>query len=240
MPENKKTDYLVSTILEHDASFDLVDVFAHWLETQENTTGINFDKDSLLNNPVFRFINPGGETIKIDDIRNFNQELSFSNYSDQTRYFIFFNFDQATLQAQNASLKSIEEPPKDTHIVLMTTTVDKLLPTITSRCKLISHKKPQSQQEHLAETAKIYQQIAQSKHYELIELANNYKDREGAIKLLENLLEFLNYQLHKNTNSQSKRIFASQLQIILKNIERLNQNTNVRLTLENCFFDLIK
>ena len=235
MSDSNKNDYQVSMILEHDASADLFGILIEWLKSQQNS---NWEKSALLNNPSFRFINLERESIKIDDIRNFNQELAFSNYSNEKRYFIFFNSDLTTLQAQNAALKSIEEPPKNTQIVLLTPSLEKLLPTIISRCKVTSLRKSSPSNKDI-NTTNIYEKILNSKHYELTELSNDYKERGEALLLFGKLLSYLHIELNSNVSRYKKKQLTDHLKIILKTIEQLNQNTNVKLTTENCFFDLI-
>lgn len=235
--EPNKNDYQLSIILEHDTSVDLFQILALWLKSQQNK---DFDQRTLLNNPAFRFINPEGQGIKIDDIRDFNQELAFSNYNSDRRYFIFFNSDLATISAQNAALKSIEEPPKNTQIVLMTSTLEKLLPTIVSRCEVISLKKSvYEKQNQDKNTTDVYKTILKSKHYELIDLANNYKERSEALLFLNKLLACLNFELNTSTSNFKNKSIANHLRIILETMKQLNQNVNVKLALENCFFELV-
>jgi len=46
-----------------------------------------------------------------------------------------------TADSQNAFLKVLEEPPTDTIIMILTVSLDFVLPTVTSRCKLINLEK---------------------------------------------------------------------------------------------------
>ena len=238
----------ISIILKHNNYSDSFKVFVGWLKsynTQNKPPGslnlpdkINLEITAMLNNPSFRFINPEGESVKIDDIRKFKQELSFSSYDSKKRYFIFFNADSTTLQAQNALLKSIEEPPINTQIVLLTSTLDKLIPTIISRCQVVSLKETETQKNQ-SEVEEAYQKILNSKHYELIELAGTYKERKDALIFLNSLLNYLNSQLHNENSKQNKIKLAKHLKILLEAIDLLNKNINIKLALENCFFDFL-
>ncbi len=238
MKNQNNSDYQSSTILEHDSSSEPLDVFLEWLKSYQN---LELNKNELINSPSFTLINQEGESIKIEDIRNFNQELSFSNYNNQTRYFVFLNSDLMTLQAQNASLKSIEEPPANTKIVLLTSTIEKIIPTIISRCQVIPIKKnnQESNQESTLETAKIYEQILNSKHFELITFTDKYKEREDAIILLNQLLQFLHFELKQNTKKFENNQIVKHLSLIISATKHLNQNANVKLVLENLFFEFI-
>ena len=53
------------------------------------------------------------------------------------KVFIFNNFSSANIQSQNKLLKILEEPPKNTFIILNVTNINKVLPTVLSRCKKI-------------------------------------------------------------------------------------------------------
>jgi hypothetical protein len=225
-----------SIILEHSNYSQPLRVFDDWLKSIETSNISN-----LLNNPSLRFMNPEGDSIKIDDIRNFIQELAFPSYDNKKRYFIFFNFDTSTLQAQNAALKAIEEPPENTQIVILTSTLDKLISTVTSRCEVISTQNSDHSHQLMnnQETAETYKKILGSKHYDLINIASTYKERSDAILLLNKLLSYLNSQLHSDNSVHSKKQLSQHLKVILKSIEQLNQNANVKLVLENCFFRLI-
>ena len=61
-------------------------------------------------------------------------------YESPYKIYIVNDADKLTLQAQNALLKTIEEPPAYAVILLLADNPDALLPTITSRCVLLSLK----------------------------------------------------------------------------------------------------
>ena len=75
--------------------------------------------------------------ILIDQIHQINHLVSLAPYSAKFKIVEIFDIDLATLDAQNALLKILEEPPADTIFVLRTTKVNSLLPTILSRCRKI-------------------------------------------------------------------------------------------------------
>lgn len=74
-------------------------------------------------------------TIGVDDIRaQINNTVSIRPYSSQYKLYIMDEAEKMTIQAQNALLKTIEEPPSYAVIILITTNPDGFLPTILSRC----------------------------------------------------------------------------------------------------------
>ncbi|MFQ5715800.1 MAG: DNA polymerase III subunit delta' [Nitrospinales bacterium] len=73
--------------------------------------------------------------IRIDAIRDLQRKLSFLPYEGRTKVAVIESAEQMNPQAGNAFLKTLEEPPKATVLVLIASTPYQLLPTIVSRCQ---------------------------------------------------------------------------------------------------------
>ena len=74
-------------------------------------------------------------TISIDEIREqVVNDVDIKPYSSSHKIYIIPDAEIMTPQAQNALLKTIEEPPEYAVIMLLTSNIDGLLPTIRSRC----------------------------------------------------------------------------------------------------------
>lgn len=74
-------------------------------------------------------------SIGIEDIRSqLIDDVTIKPYCSSYKIYIISEAEKLTLQAQNALLKTIEEPPAYAVILLLTNNMDALLPTITSRC----------------------------------------------------------------------------------------------------------
>lgn len=233
-----KTNYYVSKIIEHASILDPFTALINWLELEEEFSKGSLTKEGLLNKADFRFINPERETIKIENIRNFNSELSYSGYTSAKRYIVFFNFESTTIPAQNAALKSIEEPPKDTQIILLTSAHNSILSTIISRCEVIydSYKRKEQGDN---ETADLYTSICKSTHAEVIDIAANYKQRDESINISNRLLHHLHSELKNTASKYDKSKLAHDSKALLLLNQQLNQNCNVLLAVENCFFEFI-
>lgn len=95
------------------------------------------------NQPDIIYVNhekPG--SIGVDDIRTqINGDIAIKPYSSPYKIYIVNEAEKMTPQAQNALLKTLEEPPAYAVILLLTTNVNSLLQTILSRC-VILHMKP--------------------------------------------------------------------------------------------------
>lgn len=74
-------------------------------------------------------------TIGVDDIRTqINNDIVIKPYSSRYKVYIVDEAEKMNQQAQNALLKTIEEPPAYAVILLLTTNADSFLQTILSRC----------------------------------------------------------------------------------------------------------
>ena len=74
-------------------------------------------------------------TIGVDDIRTqINNDIDIKPYSSRYKVYIVDEVQKMNQQAQNALLKTIEEPPAYAIILLLTTNADSFLQTILSRC----------------------------------------------------------------------------------------------------------
>jgi DNA polymerase-3 subunit delta' len=80
-------------------------------------------------------------TISVDDIRSqVNNDIGIKPYSSKRKIYIIDEAEKMNVQAQNALLKTIEEPPAYAVIILLTTNADNFLPTILSRCVTLNIK----------------------------------------------------------------------------------------------------
>ncbi len=77
-------------------------------------------------------------SISVDDVRGqVNGDIMIKPYSSPYKIYVIPDADLLTVQAQNALLKTIEEPPEYGVIFLLTENADSLLPTIRSRCVML-------------------------------------------------------------------------------------------------------
>lgn len=80
-------------------------------------------------------------TIGVEDIRTqINNDIAIKPYSSPRKVYIMNEGEKMTVQAQNALLKTLEEPPEYAVILILTANVDSLLPTVLSRCVVLNMK----------------------------------------------------------------------------------------------------
>ncbi len=80
-------------------------------------------------------------TIGVEDIRTqINGDIGLKPYASPYKIYIMNEGEKMTVQAQNALLKTLEEPPEYAVILILTTQIEALLPTILSRCVVLNMK----------------------------------------------------------------------------------------------------
>lgn len=75
--------------------------------------------------------------LRVGAIRELEREANFRPYEARARVFIVDDADKMNEAASNALLKTLEEPPSTSHIILITSRPDSLLATIRSRCQIV-------------------------------------------------------------------------------------------------------
>ena len=119
--------------------------FAKLINCSEGKTG-NLDCECAscaktekgLNPDVLVFGYPGEKTIKVDQVReDIERLIHLAPYENPYKVFIIDGAQRMNFSAQNAFLKTLEEPPPNSVIILITTLADLLMPTIRSRCQSV-------------------------------------------------------------------------------------------------------
>jgi DNA polymerase-3 subunit delta' len=87
--------------------------------------------------PDVQVVEPEGATLKIDQIRTLEADAAMRPYEGRRKVFILQDADKITEQAANALLKTLEEPPGWTVLVLLASTPSSLPLTIVSRCQIV-------------------------------------------------------------------------------------------------------
>ncbi len=91
-------------------------------------------KIDSLTHPDLRVIIPEDDMIKIEKIRELDEFLSFTPTEGRRKIVLVDNADKMNPNAANAFLKTLEEPPMDSTILLISAKEESLLDTIISRC----------------------------------------------------------------------------------------------------------
>ena len=162
------------------------------------------------------------KSISVDEIRTLlNNDIVIKPYSSKYKVYIVDHAEKMNVQAQNALLKTIEEPPAYGVILLLTTNADAFLPTIRSRCIQLNLKTVDEEniKKHLMKKyhvpdykAEICASFAQGNVGRAIQLASSDSFNEmkhdvlSLVKKMEDIEIYELSQTIKGINSYKQRI----------------------------------
>ena len=89
------------------------------------------------NHPDTQIVSPSGAWIRIDQIRELQKRIVYRPLEGVRKVVVLREAERMNLEAANCLLKTLEEPPAESVLILLTTNLDALLPTIRSRCQII-------------------------------------------------------------------------------------------------------
>ncbi|MHA7878276.1 MAG: DNA polymerase III subunit delta' [Saccharospirillum sp.] len=94
--------------------------------------------------PDYRLLTPEGksETIKIEPIRTLSSFMSGTAQQGGARVVRLQRADRMNISAANALLKMLEEPGRDSYLLLEAESLSRLLPTVRSRCRIVKLTEP--------------------------------------------------------------------------------------------------
>ena len=91
-----------------------------------------------LNREYVDIINykPSKASFGVDDVREIIDEVNKKPFEGDKKVIIIHQGNKLTIQAQNALLKTIEEPPTEVYIIILCESLELILDTIKSRCEI--------------------------------------------------------------------------------------------------------
>jgi len=92
-------------------------------------------KVAVQQHPDLHLVEPDGAFIKIDQVRALQRELAFRPFEAPKKACIIDGADRLNPAAGNALLKTLEEPPGNALLILITANAGGVLPTVLSRCQ---------------------------------------------------------------------------------------------------------
>ncbi len=184
--------------------------------------------ESLANNPDFLLLY-SPESIGIEEIRNLEHWLSLKPFQEKKKIVFIKEAQRLTIEAQNALLKTLEEPPPDSFIILTAPNRFLLLPTIISRCQIselpatTEISLDAQERQRLAEFLQQLRQVSIGERFNLLEKEDIYKERLMAILWLDKLTLVAREKLPSS---------LAVLKKILETKKFIAANANLRLALE--------
>lgn len=154
---------------------------------------IEFESD---NNPDFLYIEPAGNSLKIEQIREMQKKIQEKPIISDKKVYIIDNADKMTIEAQNSLLKTLEEPPEFTVIILIGSNENAFLTTIKSRC-MILHFNPINNVE-----------------------MRNYLSNIGIQNITDNMLELFQGSMGKALTLKDKQEDYAKIENLIKNMPK--------------------
>lgn len=181
------------------------------------------EKNKIPRRLIFE-IKPTKEEIGIDQIREIKKIVSIK--TQKKKLILFYSFQKATTEAQNAFLKILEEKGEDNYFLMGTTSIHQILPTVLSRSMIINLKKSVDTDNKKIE----------------IEIDNFFAKRDFVVKSKEEAKEII-MALILNLYEKKKHHLSHLPLLIKKGIEFLrlleDNNLSPQLTVDN-YLILIK
>ena len=177
-------------------------------------------------------------SIGIALVREIKKKIHLRPYKSQTKAIIIEDAQMLTVDAQNALLKTLEEPPDNTIIILLAQNPDSLLPTILSRVQIITVKstiKTLSAKEE-KEMGDILEALLAGKGDGLKLSQTMSKDKETALTFLEKLILYTRQKLLADPSAASLLHFITAFQHTYTLLA--TTNINPRFALEILFLNL--
>lgn len=202
-------------------------------KTEELLTELNvsaFDRIEVTGDP---------QTVGIKDVREFIKRIALKPQHGPLVAGIIPQSERLTPEAQQALLKTLEEPPLSCRIILTASSVSVLLPTVVSRCACISiptltEQKDQEAQEHM----RYVETLLTKRPGEISRaLAAAGKTREDALAFIRTTLEALAWDMRVHAENMSMPGKKTTLFHALVDAQKhIVSNVNGLLAIEHAFF----
>lgn len=166
------------------------------------------------------------EKLGIAEAKKIKGHFSLKPYSAQGRAAVLEDASVMTTEAQNALLKTLEELPTASVLILGTNSEANLLPTILSRCQIIRIQSSESRvQNYKEEIAKLLT-LTTAEKFEVIEKLRNKEEFLAALAV------YFRQLLYAPGHGLTKLEVTEFLKELLQAEERAKQNVNIRAILE--------
>lgn len=176
------------------------------------------------------------KAVGIADIRGLTKQIFLKPIQGEQKMVVLEAFFGISIDAQNAFLKILEEPPLSTTIIILANS-NLFLPTILSRCILIElDKEIYIDKTEEKEILEIINRLETLGVGERLKMAQDYsKDKQQALIFLEKLIIITRNQMVINRQLS----LGKKLKVLQKYYKELKQsNVNLRLSLENIFLQI--
>lgn len=199
-------------------------------------------KEKLAISPFDIHILTPTPSIGIADVRKIQHEITRKPFQGTYMLILIHHMEKATIEAQNALLKILEEPPSSVQFILTTQNRNTLLPTILSRCSIVTRIKTFAGEEKEKEIgAELFQKITTSRIGKRILFSQELaKSKEDTLAVLTQLETFLENYLHRDHALLSPLEIAKTLSKIGHARQFVEGNINYKAILDLLFISFPK
>lgn len=220
------------------------------------------------NNPDFLYIEPDGNSLKIEQIREMQKKAQEKPIISNKKVYIIDNADKMTVEAQNSLLKTLEEPPEFVTIILIGSNENAFLTTIKSRCMIIRFNSVDNktmteylQSQGIENVTENMLELFQGSIGKAIELKDKQEEYLKIEKMIENISNYDLIDITKNAEilyqtkeeimemldyinivllrlSRNNTKYTNCIKIVENTKKRLKQNANYDMCIDNMLLKL--
>ncbi|MCL5071212.1 MAG: hypothetical protein M1308_10005 [Actinobacteria bacterium] len=197
----------------------------------------------------FNIITLASTDSSIKALREIQKLLKYKTAQGDTKALIIENVDNLSDVAQQALLKTIEEPPKNTIIIIKANNTTNLLPTILSRTQIyfLPHKEIQSKEDE-KKYFDFWKNILSRNNpglrlKESVAFVSSFENKDSMLDWIDKQSIFFSHLLEIRVDEPNKGKLKPQaimkiLRLLLFVKKNLNANINSKLLLDNFFINL--
>ena len=208
------------------------------------------NEKNIENNPDIIILDSEIEKIKKEEIKNLIRNLSITSQFNAAKVYIINKCENLNKETNNALLKTLEEPQNNIYAFLITTNIDSIMPTISSRCQKLfisSETKNNIKNDEITliaeefiesiEKENIKTIVKNSKFYSIINDRQQFK--EILIYLLNKYKKTLDDIIYNKIECEySVENISKKILIINENLNRLKGNLNKNLCIDRFIIEI--
>jgi len=168
--------------------------------------------------------------VVIEDIRLLSRQVALAG-TNAASYYVIVHAHTLTLPSQHALLKTLEESPANTCIVLGVPRLHTLIPTIISRCQVVIPAAKHTGSAH--HDASLLTEIISSSYGQLIQLAQNH-DKKQSQHIIRQLINIIRQGLQQHPTQKRAQV----IHLLTQSLRDLDTNVNPSLILEHLYFQI--
>ena len=225
---------------------------AYFLECNNDEIGLEEAKKfaeeilgaKLDNNPDCEIVETNEKSIKVDQIRELQKNILKKPINSERKVYIIPEANKLNMAAQNCLLKTLEEPPEYVTLILISSSIYSVIGTVRSRVKNVKvfsdlEVAVRDEVKEILDNLKAKNRVEVLKYSEFFE-----KNKDDIIDILHEMLMYCNKRILEGKNQLSEEYicdtitFAKYVPIINLAEQRLNENSNLGMTIDEMLLNM--